>query len=68
MRLLFANLHLVSYRLIACVSTLDSTGETALHAASRSKASGFARLFARLLKSGGSQEVLELLGLQSLKV
>ncbi len=50
---------------LACLTSHDSTGETALHSAARSKASGFARLFARARKSRPSQELLELFGLRN---
>ena len=55
-------------RSATCLTALDSTGETALHSAAKSKASGFARLFASVRKKGTHQKVLDLLGLQSLKV
>lgn len=53
------------YSSLSCLTTLDSTGETALHSAAKSKASGFARLLARARKSRPSQEMLDLLGLSN---
>ena len=55
-------------RSLPCLTSLDSTGRTALHAAVRSKASGFARFFSKLRHKKPDPTVLELLGLCPLEV
>ena len=60
---------------LKCLTNLDTNGETALHAAVKSKASGLTRLYSKLLVYNGSEvisihpsyEVAQLLGL-ALKV
>ena len=58
-------------KLLRCLLQADTHGSTALHVASRSKASGFARFFTRLTDSRGEKirvprdtKVFQLLGLQ----
>ena len=55
-------------RSLVCLTSLDSTGRTALHSAVKSKASGFARFFAKLRHENPDPQVLELLGLHPLQV
>ena len=57
-----------------CLTTQDVNGETALHSAANSKASGFARFYAKLLANGSkmlqqsTKNVLQLLDLRYDKV
>ena len=69
MGVLYDSLSACCHSSLACLTTLDSTGETALHSATKSKASGFARFFAKLGTGEAlGPEVMDLLGLTSLKV
>ena len=56
-----------------CLTSQDTNGDTALHAAARSKAAGFARFYAKLLVNSSqipssSKQVLKLLNLEYIKV
>ena len=59
---------------LECLTTQDVNGETALHSAASSKASGFARFYAKLLTNGSqmlqqsTENVLQLLDLKYNKV
>lgn len=53
---------------VACLTSQDSAGETALHSAVKSKASGLARFFSKLASEQPDQKVLDLLGLKPLMV
>ena len=53
---------------LKCITQLDSSGETALHAIVRSKASGFARFYSKLVSTNGTMHkpadnVMKILGL-----
>ena len=60
--------------MLDCLTTQDINGETALHSAASSKASGFARFYAKLLTNGSqmlrqsTKDVLQLLDLEYNKV
>ena len=57
------------HRSLVCLTTVDTTGRTALHSAVKSKAAGFSRFFSKLRgKREADPEVLHLLGLQPLQV
>lgn len=62
------------FSVLECLTTQDINGETALHSAAGSKASGFARFYAKLLTNGSqmsqqsTEEVLQLLDLRYNKV
>ena len=50
-----------------CLTTKDANGVTALHIAAESKASGFARFFAKLGDNDSGKDLCDLLGVRSLK-
>lgn len=60
--------------MLECLTAQDVNGETALHSAASSKASGFARFYAKLLTNGSqilqqsTKDVLELLDLGYIQV
>ena len=60
--------------MLDCLTTQDINGETALHSAVSSKASGFARFYAKLLTNDSqmlrqsTKDVLQLLDLEYNKV
>ena len=62
------------YSVLECLTTQDVKGETALHSTATSKASGFARFYAKLLMNGtqvlqqSTDSVLQLLDLKYNKV
>ena len=62
------------FSVLECLTTQDVNGESALHSAANSKASGFARFYAKLLTNGSQilqqsiKDVLELLDLQYIQV
>ena len=59
-------------RSLKCLTSVDAWGQTALHAAAKSRASGFARFFSKLLLANlpprPDPPVMELLGLAPLEV
>ena len=69
------HLHYLLYlSVLECLTTQDVNGETALHSAASSKASGFARFYAKLLTNGSqmlqqsTESVFHLLDLRYNKV
>lgn len=66
--------YFIYYSVLECLTTQDVNGETALHSAASSKASGFARFYAKLLTNSShmlqqsTKQVLQLLDLRYNKV
>ena len=74
LKLVFLKQFLCIFSVLECLTAQDVNGESALHSAASSKASGFARFYAKLLTNGSQilqqsiKDVLELLDLHYIQV